>query len=100
MTNVGGSGIGLWGESDEFYHDVPPLPDGNRVPLKVRSMVGLIPLFAVEVLDEDVFRDMPEFTSRLRWFSITGPISQRWCRAGTERTATKAACCRCCAGTG
>src|SRR5207237_7550757 len=51
MTNIGGSGIGLWDEEDEFYYDVLNLPGGRRVPLRVRSMVGLIPLFAVEVLD-------------------------------------------------
>ena len=57
-------------------------PDGNRVPLKVRSMVGLIPLFAVEVLDDCVFRHMPEFTRRLRWFLDYRPdlaaLVSRW----------------------
>jgi hypothetical protein len=42
MNNIGESGIGLWDEQDEFYHDVLNLPDGRMVPLKVRSMVGLI----------------------------------------------------------
>ena len=54
MENVCG-GSGLWDEADEFYYDVLNLPDGERVPLRVRSMVGLIPLFAVEVLDPEVF---------------------------------------------
>ena len=57
-------------------------PDGNRVPLRVRSMVGLIPLFAVEVLDDCVFRHMPEFTRRLRWFLDYRPdlatLVSRW----------------------
>ena len=82
MTNIGGSGIGLWDEADEFYYDVLQFPDGNRVPLKVRSMVGLIPLFAVEVLDDCVFRHMPEFTRRLRWFLDYRPdlaaLVSRW----------------------
>ena len=51
MTNIGGDGIGLWDETDEFYYDVLHLPDGERMPLRLRSMVGLIPLFAVEMLD-------------------------------------------------
>jgi hypothetical protein len=82
MTNIGGSGIGLWDEADEFYYDVLQFPDGNRMPLKVRSMVGLIPLFAVEVLDECVFTHMPEFTRRLRWFLDYRPdlaaLVSRW----------------------
>jgi Mannosylglycerate hydrolase MGH1-like glycoside hydrolase domain len=82
MTNIGGSGIGLWDETDEFYYDVLQFPDGNRMPLKVRSMVGLIPLFAVEVLDEGVFTHMPEFTRRLRWFLDYRPdlaaLVSRW----------------------
>ncbi len=53
ITNMGGTGIGLWDERDEFFYDVLNLPDGSRVPLRVRSLVGLIPLCAVEVLDPD-----------------------------------------------
>src|SRR5208283_1959960 len=48
MNNVGEAAIGLWDEVDQFFYDVLHLPDGGMVPLKVRSMVGLIPLFAVE----------------------------------------------------
>ena len=48
MNNRGDDGIGLWDEEDGFFYDVLHLPDGERRPLKVRSMVGLIPLFAVE----------------------------------------------------
>ena len=46
MTHAGG--IGLWDEQDQFYYDVLHLPDGRTIPLRVRSIVGLIPLFAVE----------------------------------------------------
>jgi hypothetical protein len=53
MTNIGGQGIGLWDEEDGFYYDVLNLPNGMMIPLKVRSMVGLIPLFAVETLEPD-----------------------------------------------
>jgi hypothetical protein len=47
MNNIGGEGIGLWDEVDEFFYDVLQLGSGNNQPLKVRSMVGLIPLYAV-----------------------------------------------------
>jgi hypothetical protein len=82
MTNIGGEGIGLWDETDEFYYDVLHLPDGERIPLRLRSMVGLIPLFAVEVLDSSVFTRLPHFTARLRWFLDHRPklarLVSRW----------------------
>src|SRR5215217_5489226 len=53
MTNLGNDGIELWNEEDGFFYDVLHLPDGTRHPLKVRSMVGLIPLFAVETLEPE-----------------------------------------------
>jgi len=68
MTNIGGEGIGLWDEEDEFYYDVLNLPGGERVPLKVRSIVGLIPIFAVEVLEGRVFERLREFARHSRWF--------------------------------
>src|SRR5207253_4922034 len=68
MTNIGGEGIGLWDEEDQFYYDVLNLPGGERVPLKVRSMVGLIPIFAVEILDAPVFQELTEFAGHSRWF--------------------------------
>jgi hypothetical protein len=68
MTNIGGEGIGLWDEEDEFYYDVLNLPGGERVPLKVRSMVGLIPIFAVEVLEGAAFERLKEFAGHSRWF--------------------------------
>ncbi len=68
MTDMGGQGVGLWDETDGFFYDVLSLPDGRKLPLRLRSMVGLIPLFAVEVLDGDVFRRLPDFARRTRWF--------------------------------
>jgi hypothetical protein len=88
MTNIGGSGVGLWDEADEFYYDVLHLPGDQRVPLRVRSMVGLIPLFAVEVLDGCVFGRLPEFTRRLRWFLDYRPdlaaLVSRWTEGNSE----------------
>jgi hypothetical protein len=68
MSSGGETGIGLWDEEDEFFYDVLHLPDGQMVSLKVRSMVGLIPLFAVETLDPDLLERVPDFAARLEWF--------------------------------
>ena len=82
MTNIGGDGIGLWDETDEFYYDVLHLPDGERIPLRLRSMVGLIPLFAVEILDSSVFTRLPKFSARAHWFLSHRPklakLVSRW----------------------
>ena len=82
MTNIGGDGIGLWDEDDEFYYDVLHLPDGQRIPLRLRSMVGLIPLFAVEVLDAAMFARLPAFKARTLWFLEHRPqlarLVSRW----------------------
>jgi hypothetical protein len=59
---------GLWDEGDGFYYDVLHLADGGRIPLRVRSMVGLIPLFAVEVLDRESIGQLKGFTKRMNWF--------------------------------
>lgn len=66
MTLVN-SGHGLWDEEDGFYYDVLTMPDGDRVPLKVRSLVGLIPLFAVEVLEPFILEKLPRFAARAQW---------------------------------
>jgi Glycosyl hydrolase family 63 C-terminal domain len=68
MTNLGEAGVGLWDEEDQFFYDALNLPDGRVTPLKVRSMVGLIPLFAVETLEPEMLEELPAFTQRLRWY--------------------------------
>jgi hypothetical protein len=68
MSNLGSDGIELWNEEDGFFYDVLHLPDGTRHPLKVRSMVGLIPLFAVETLEPEMLAKLPGFSKRLDWF--------------------------------
>jgi Mannosylglycerate hydrolase MGH1-like glycoside hydrolase domain len=87
MTNIGGDGIGLWDEEDEFYYDVLHLPDGERIPLRVRSLVGLIPLLAVEVLDTSVFARLRRFSARTHWFLEHRPhlaqLVSRWHDAST-----------------
>ena len=66
--SVDDPGVSLWDETDEFYYDVLSLPDGRSERLKIRSMVGLVPLFAVEVLSPELLKRVPEFASRLEWF--------------------------------
>ena len=85
MTNIA-DGMGLWNEEDGFYYDVLNLADGQMVPLKVRSMVGLIPLFAVETLEPELCARVPAFTERLDWFlnyrpDLAGLVS-RWNEPG------------------
>ena len=86
MNNIGDEGIGLWNEEDQFYYDVLNLPDGRLVPLKVRSMVGLIPLFAVETLEHDLMEQLPDFHRRLEWFLNYRPdlakLVSRWNECG------------------
>ena len=60
-------GTGLWDEQDGFYYDQLHV-DGHGEPLRIRSMVGLIPLFAVEVLEGEVLDKLPAFTKRMKWF--------------------------------
>jgi hypothetical protein len=82
MTNMGGEGVGLWDEQDEFYYDVLSLSDGAHVTLRVRSVVGLIPLFAVQVAETQQFDALPEFSRRARWFIENRPdlaaLVSRW----------------------
>ncbi len=90
MNNIGECGLGLWDEEDEFYYDALSLPDGRKLPLKVRSLVGLIPLCAVEVLDGDLLDRVPEFTARLKWFLDDRPdlarLVSRWEEPGRRQT--------------
>ena len=68
MANIGESNIDLWSQDDEFFYDVLHYPDGGSIPLKVRSMVGLIPLFAVETIEPELLEKLPEFKQRMDWF--------------------------------
>ena len=59
---------GLWDETDGFYYDCLRLPDDRKIPLRVRSLVGLIPLFAVTTLEPEELDRMPGFRRRMNWF--------------------------------
>ncbi len=87
MTSIGGrKGVGLWDEEDEFFYDVLNLPNGEMKRLRVRSMVGLIPMFAVEVLDPELLERLPGFRARLEWFLNYRPdlaqLVSRWHEPG------------------
>jgi len=88
MNHIGGDegGVGLWDDDDKFFYDVLHLPDGSMQPLKVRSMVGLIPLFAVETLEPELLERVPEFKRRLEWFLAYRPdlaaLVSHWCDEG------------------
>jgi len=73
MNHLGHDGIELWNEEDGFFYDVLHLPDGGHFPLKVRSMVGLIPLFAIETLEVETLNRLPDFKKRLEWFIDNRP---------------------------
>ena len=68
MNDMGGAGVELWNEEDGFFYDVLSLPDGSVMPLKVRSLVGLVPLFAVQVLEPENIDGLPQFRRRMQWF--------------------------------
>lgn len=68
MTDDYRGGISLWNEEDGFFYDVLHLPNDHTVPLKVRSLVGLMPLLAVETLEPELINSLPDFRRRLNWF--------------------------------
>ncbi len=73
MNDRGGDGIELWDKQDGFYYDVLHCPSGPRHYLKVRSLVGLIPLLAVETLEQDIVDRLPGFKRRMQWFIDNHP---------------------------
>jgi len=82
MANIGDDDIDMWDDEDEFYYDLLHSPNGNISTLKVRSIVGIIPLFAVEVLEPEEMEGVPEFAERAEWFLKYRPdlanLISRW----------------------
>lgn len=68
LTHLGGQEFGLWHPGDGFFYDVLHLPNDRIVPLQVRSFVGLIPLFAVEIIEPALLDKLPRFKRRMAWF--------------------------------
>jgi Mannosylglycerate hydrolase MGH1-like glycoside hydrolase domain/Glycosyl hydrolase family 63 C-terminal domain len=73
INHVGGDGVSLWDNEDGFFYDVLYTPNQGHVPLRIRSMVGLIPLFAVETLEPKLVDRLPGFKRRLEWFIENRP---------------------------
>ena len=73
MSGMGGERVELWDDEDQFFYDVLHLPNNDQVRLKVRSMVGLIPLFAVETLEPELLDELPHFKHRLEWYLAHRP---------------------------
>ncbi len=68
MSSMYSEGVGLWDDEDKFFYDVLNLPNDEKVRMRIRSMVGLIPLFAVETLEPEMLDRLPGFRKRLEWF--------------------------------
>jgi hypothetical protein len=68
MNDMGTDGRSLWDDTDGFYYDVLQLPNGEEYFVKIRSIVGLIPLFAVETLEPEIVDRLPGFKRRMQWF--------------------------------
>jgi hypothetical protein len=73
MNHRGHDEMGLWDAQDGFFYDVLKFPDGGYFPVKIRSMVGLIPLFAVETLEPGLMHHLPGFRRRMEWFIDNRP---------------------------
>jgi len=82
MNSIGENNVDLWDEEDNFYYDVMHTPDNPNQRMKVRSMVGLIPLFAVEILRAEIYDELPEFKKKLDFFLKERPrlasLVSRW----------------------
>ena len=82
MNSIGDTDVDLWDDEDNFYYDVMHTPDQPNQRMKVRSMVGLIPLFAIEILRTEVYSRLPEFRERLDFFLKERPklasLVARW----------------------
>ncbi|HEY3083812.1 MAG TPA: glucosidase [Chloroflexota bacterium] len=86
MNDRGGEGMALWDDQDEFFYDVLHLPSGELRPLRVRSVVGLIPLLAVETIEPELLEALPDFRGRMEWFLANRPqlasLVSRWHEPG------------------
>ncbi|MDH7463688.1 glucosidase [Chitinophagaceae bacterium 26-R-25] len=87
MTHIGEKNI--WDEEDRFFYDIIMQPDNSTIKLKVRSLIGVIPLYAVEVFDHDVLLKNPQFARRARWLLENRPdiasLVSRWREPGVDQ---------------
>jgi hypothetical protein len=90
MTNLGGEGLGLWDDQDNFFYDWLIKSNGEAKPLRLRSLVGLVPMFAVEAIEPALLEKMPLFVKRLNWYLRYRPklaaLVSRWNTPGAGDT--------------
>ncbi len=79
-------GDGLWDEEDGFYYDQLIIDHQNPIPLKVRSLVGLLPMIAVAVVDQKTINSLPGFKKRMNWFLVNRPELARYVSYGDRGT--------------
>ena len=88
MTDMGKEGIGLWNDDDNFFYDVLCMPSGEKMSLRLRSMVGLIPLFAVGIIEQEVIEKLPELWNRIDLYRERRPelvkLVSRWNEQGAK----------------
>jgi hypothetical protein len=88
MTDMGKESIGLWDDEDKFFYDVLCMPSEEKIPLRLRSMVGLIPLFAVGIVEQDVIDKLPDLWSRIESYRQRRPelatLVSRWNEVGVN----------------
>ena len=89
MKHMGKRNYQLWDEKDLFFYDVLRFADGGFHKFRVRSLVGLIPLYAIERLEEDWIKPFPEFTANLTWFLKNRPDITQRCVTTVERDGKK-----------
>ena len=89
MKHMGKGNYQLWDEEDRFFYDVLRFPDGNFQKFRVRSLVGIIPLYAIERLEEDWIKPFPEFTKNLYWFLTNRKELVERCVTTIERDGKK-----------
>ena len=73
LNSAGPGGVSLWDDEDGFFYDVLSIPGRPPIPLKVRTIVGIIPLFAVETIEPEVLDALPDFAGRMRWLIKNRP---------------------------
>ena len=82
LDNMGEEKFSLWDEEDEFFYDAIASSDGTHMYLKLRTIVGLIPMFAVEVIDDEMIENLPNFKKRMKWVLDNKPelasLVSRW----------------------
>ena len=94
METFGTDDVSLWDEEDGFYYDTLVDPEGNSQPVRIRSLVGLLPLIAITNVPTWVFEELPDFVGRLRWLQRRRPAAPHQPGRARHRRADRAHPCR------